>query len=261
MTRIIHIADLHFGAEEPSLVTAFETACEALDPDVIVAAGDFTQAGRKREFDAAAALFDRLDRPAVGAAGNHDAPVYALAERFMRPWRRFERRLGGAVRPSWSDDQTAIETFNTARRAQARLDWSLGVTHAGETEAAIDRLEAASAPVKLLACHHPLIAPGGSQGRANTRRGEETAARLSGVCDLVLTGHLHEAFILPSPRPDTTCWFIGAGTTFSWRVRGEPAGFNQIDIGPDGFEITHWRAVRRDAFAPDAPVRLSRGGS
>ena len=126
MTRLLHIADLHFGDESPALVEAFTTYCRDNPPDAIIATGDFTQAGRRREFDVARAFFDTLDAPIVGAPGNHDVPSYALDHRFITPWQRYDRIVGPVVQRSVITDQIHTETLHTARRAQMRPDWSLG---------------------------------------------------------------------------------------------------------------------------------------
>ncbi|WP_417486122.1 metallophosphoesterase family protein [Maricaulis sp.] len=258
MTRIIHIADLHFGAEDAELVAGFEAACAELEPDLIVAAGDFTQAARWRELDAASALFTRIDRPVVGRPGNHDVPVYVPGERAFRPWRRFERSLGDQVRPSWSGPDVQVETLHTARRAQWRPDWSLGRAAPRDVDAALDAFAAAGAKTRILACHHPLVAPDPADARAATHGGAEAARRLSAACDLVLTGHLHETFVLPSPDPDQTCWFIGTGTTFSRRTRLETASFNLIEIDPEGIRMTRQESDPAGRFGAGRVWELER---
>jgi 3',5'-cyclic AMP phosphodiesterase CpdA len=259
MTRIVHIADLHFGAEDAELVAGFEAACAELDPDLIIAAGDFTQAARRRELDAAAAMFERIGKPVAGRPGNHDVPVYAPAERAFRPWRRFERILGGHVQPHWSNDAMEVASLHTARRAQWRPDWSLGRVASRDLDTALARFDQAGRRARILACHHPLIAPDPADARAATRGGPVAARRLAASCDLVLTGHLHETFVLPSPDPDQTCWFIGTGTTFSRRTRDEAASFNLIEIEADGFRLTRQESDETGTFSAGREWELERG--
>ncbi len=259
MTRIIHIADLHFGAEEPELVAGFERACASLDPALIIAAGDFTQAARWRELRAADAMFGRIGKPVVGRPGNHDVPVYAPLERAMRPWRRYDRTLGKTIGRDWSNEAMQATTLHTARRAQWRPDWSLGRAAERDIDEALASFEEAGPRARVLACHHPLIAPDPADPRAATRNGPAAAARLSPACDLVLTGHLHETFVLPSPDPDQTCWFIGTGTTFSRRTRQETASFNVIDIEEDGFRLTRQVSNEAGDFSTGRVWELERG--
>lgn len=260
MTRILHIADLHFGAEHPALVEAFHDTARALAPDLVIASGDFTQSGRKREFEAAARFFAALEAPVIGMPGNHDTPVRALHERFFRPWRRYHRSLEAEISDRFAGPSVRVECLRTARRAQWQPDWSLGRVSLPDLDTALDRLNAddADQATRILTCHHPLLAPGGARGRARTARAEEAARRSADQCDLVLTGHLHETFAESLERDGRLCWFIGAGTTFSLRTRDEPAAFNCLDLAPDRVEMTPYEARSLDeGFRPAAPRTLA----
>tara|TARA_R110002072_G_scaffold2361_8_gene19662 strand:- start:6283 stop:7074 length:792 start_codon:yes stop_codon:yes gene_type:complete len=228
MTRLIHIADLHFGDESRDLVDAFTEYCLADPPTAVIATGDFTQGGRRREFNAAREFFEGLNVPVIGAPGNHDVPSYALDHRFITPWERFFRLVGSVVSPRLKDQGLHVETLHTARRGQFRLDWSLGRVSKRDLNTLIKSLEETDGATRIAACHHPLLAPDGATGRADTRRGPEAAVALAETCDLVLTGHLHRSFALPIHGENHTCWFVGASTAFSKRTRIEPAGFNEI---------------------------------
>lgn len=242
MTTLFHIADLHFGAEDRDLVDAFVAFCNAAGPDLVVAAGDFTQGGRKSEFESAARFLGALNAPVVGIPGNHDVPSRALHHRFATPWRRYERTIGRVLKAGHRDGRVHVESLRTARRAQWRPDWSLGRIGQPSLAQALDALGDSEAGVRVLTCHHPILAPGGHRGRARTARAERSVSAIARHCDLVLTGHLHETFTLPARGPEHTCWFIGAGTTFSRRTRGEPAGFNGLEIDGETVRITHYVA-------------------
>ena len=123
------------------------------------------------------------------------------------------------------------------------------------TNKMLDLLAERDADLRVLTCHHPILAPGGNRGRARTARAGTSVTTIAEHCDLVLTGHLHETFALPAEGPSHTCWFVGAGTTFSRRTRGEPAGFNVLDISADTIRVTHHVA---DEDRPAFIVRDSR---
>ena len=260
MTRLLHIADLHFGDEDEGLVQAFLSRCAELEPDVVVAAGDFTQSGRRREFQAAARFFSALDAPVVGIPGNHDTPVRALHERFLRPWRRFDRTVGPHVQPRLALPDLQIEGLLSARRAQWQPDWSLGRINPRRLEPVLASLDKADTHVtRALTCHHPILAPGGTRGRARTFGAARALSRIAASCDMVLTGHLHESFALPVRATGQTCWFIGASTTFSRRTRDSAAGFNCIDVEPDGLMLTVYEAdARRPRFNKANSTHLAR---
>ena len=256
MTRLVQISDIHFGAEDAALVEPLSAAINDLAPDIVILTGDVTQYGRRREFSAARAFLDTLDVPLVGAPGNHDTPYFDMAARLTSPWKRFERWLAPRLQPSAEAGRARVEMLPTARGAQARMDWSLGrvrkrdALRAGEALSAHDGL-------KVLAGHHPLVAPGGLKGRAKTTGGAR-AARLiaeAGV-DLYLSGHLHQVFAEAVDRGDgSVCWFVGAGTALSRRTRGEPASFNVIEAGEEP-RLEVWTAGDDPVFEPTQTLRL-----
>ncbi|WP_417495121.1 metallophosphoesterase family protein [Maricaulis sp.] len=256
MTRLVQISDIHFGAEDPALVNPLTDAINTIAPDLVVVTGDVTQYGRRREFNAARAFLDALEPPIVGAPGNHDTPYFDLFARLASPWARFERQLGPRLQPRAAASGVQVEMLPTARGAQARLDWSLGrvreadALEAGEALSGFDGL-------KVLGGHHPLVAPGGLQGRAKTTGGAQAAQLIvqAGI-DLYLSGHLHQVFTEPVERSDgSVCWFVGAGTALSRRTRGEPASFNVIQAGTAP-QLTVWSAGDTPVFAPGEVIML-----
>jgi len=101
-------------------------------------------------------------------------------------------------------------------------------------------------------------------------RGAAAAAMLAaeGV-DIILTGHVHNPFVLPLPGPDAGCYAIGAGT-LSVRTRGTPAGFSQIVVDETRIAVTAlgwtgtrfepaqlWEVARRP---PPQPAAVSPNG-
>ncbi|WBQ13131.1 metallophosphoesterase [Hyphomonadaceae bacterium BL14] len=257
MIRLLHMADLHFGDESQLLVESLSEYCRDNPPDAVIATGDFTQAGRRREFDKARRFFESLNVPVVGAPGNHDVPVYALDHRFVTPWQRFHRLVGPVVSPRLKTGAFHVETLHTARRAQFRLDWSLGRVSRRDVKNLVDRFDPQDDAMRIAACHHPLITPDES-GRGRTQRGPEAATELARHCNLVLTGHLHRTFAVPVISGDSNCWFVGASTAFSGRTRIEPAGFNEIFLEPDRIRLVHHEADTAGRFHPareqDLPV-------
>ena len=122
MTTILHIADLHFGKEDPRLVESLVEEAGRLKPDVVVASGDLTTFGCRREFAQARDLFSRLDAPVVASPGNHDVP-YALngasTGRSARPdpSRRATSRAGWTAQPTTASCAWWSATTPLSRRA------------------------------------------------------------------------------------------------------------------------------------------------
>jgi 3',5'-cyclic AMP phosphodiesterase CpdA len=251
MTRLVHISDLHFGAHDPALVEQFVALSTDLRPDAVVISGDFTQGGRRSEFEAARRFIERLPAPVVVARGNHDAPAWAWHERVIHPWRRMQDTVGTVSAEAWEGARAVVESFSTSPRAQFRLDWSLGQVRRRSLHGALQRLgEADGDKAAVLTCHHPLLAPVGAGRRARTRGAKASLEHVTRRVDLVLSGHLHQAYAVPWPRRDgRTSWFIGASTAFSHRTREEPAGFNVVTIEENIAQLDVFTATEASDFA------------
>jgi 3',5'-cyclic AMP phosphodiesterase CpdA len=248
MGRILHFSDIHFGCENKAAVAAAaefahdRAPAGAPDgaPDLVLVTGDVTQAGRRREFDAAADWLRALPQPVFVVPGNHDTPYWDPIARLFRPWRRYETRIGHpAVDHAFSAPGLAVRGVNTARAAQLRPNWSKGVIDLEQTRRAAEALEAAPpGALRVLACHHPLIEMIGAPMTGDVRRGREAALIFaeSGV-DLIMSGHVHVPFALPIAVGDKCSYAVGAGT-LSLRERGAPAGFNRVDWDADAVHVT-----------------------
>src|SRR5690606_19779541 len=99
MTRILHLSDLHFGLERRSLVETLIDRINAARADLVVVTGDLTHRGRSAQFAQAAAFLRRIEAPLLAVPGNHDIPLYKLADRMLRPWRRWRRAIAENLEP------------------------------------------------------------------------------------------------------------------------------------------------------------------
>ena len=236
---LAHISDLHFGDADEGLLRAAQAALNALQPDCIVATGDITQSGRRREFAAAAAWFDGLESPVVACPGNHDAPVFALHRRFTQPFARFQALNLPAA---WTDAQgrAAIHTFNSARAAQARWNWSHGAYRQDDIAKALAWTKAAAPQGwRILACHHPPRTPKGSPLAAPTKGGPAALRRLEEAPrTLLLCGHVHA----PTAEPAGQARILTAPTLASPRRRGHGNGFRVLRLFPETLTVETWTA-------------------
>lgn len=261
MTRIIHIADLHFGDESAALVEDFLDQLPDLKADVVVVAGDLTQSGSRDEFARAAEFLGQITPQVVLTPGNHDTPVFDLVTRLFRPWRRLQKSVEAVSAPDFANDDIHIESFNSARGVQMRFDWSLGVVSQKMLDAPLAALSESGAATRVLTAHHPILSPQAQSGRARTHRAPEFARTIAEHADLVLTGHLHQQFACPLELPGKRSWFVGASTAFSSRTRDVPAGFNLIEIAQESFCLQPYHAEQVDTsprFRPDAEAYLPR---
>lgn len=244
MTHTIALlADIHFGCEDKQAIEAFAAALPAINPDVVVVAGDLTYRGRRHEFEAAERWLATLKKPIVLAPGNHDVPHYDLFSRFLSPFARYDSHMHDDGVQVFNDETVSIVTVNTARGVQARLNWAHGVISREQAIAAATELKKAEPAVaRMVCCHHPLVVPAGAPIKTSTKGGPEAGAALTAAgVDVVMTGHLHRPFAEPLPFGDRKTWSVGAGT-MSERQRGDPPGFTTLSRTPGAMRMVIWDA-------------------
>ncbi len=239
MTSIIQFADIHFGAEDKSAISALESIINSLEPDVTVICGDITQNGKKKEFLAARDWIRTLPGPKVITPGNHDTPMFGIAQRIFDPFGRFHRIIAPLSEPHFTNKHVCIIPLNTSRGWQTKLDWSLGVVDTTELEKVIGLLQGTgSSTVKMISVHHPFIYPKCSPLQKETENGPKALRRLSEAnIDAVLSGHLHAPYALERQPDETEIMSIGAGT-LSVRRRDCLSSFNHLYIDSDVIKLT-----------------------
>lgn len=95
MARLLHLSDMHFGAQQPRAVVALFALARSLNSGLVVVTGDLTQRARPEQFNAFGAFRERM--PAAHwlvVPGNHDLPWWPLNERLRDPHHRFFAATG-----------------------------------------------------------------------------------------------------------------------------------------------------------------------
>lgn len=256
MVKIAHISDLHFGRINPAALEALSDALLNAKPDLTVVTGDLTQSGRKREFIEAGTFLRSLEGRFIAVPGNHDAPVYNPALRFLSPWRRYEKHIGDASIQCVAVGEASVIGVNSARRAQPRLNWSYGRLSSSviEASAQLASREAQAGREVLLALHHPVALGANKAGSRIVSNGEHALNRFaaSGV-GAILSGHVHVAAAAPLAATDDRILSIQAGTAVSTRERGEKASFGVLDVNKGEIRIETWR-LEDAGFQPETSI-------
>jgi 3',5'-cyclic AMP phosphodiesterase CpdA len=231
MTRLFHVSDVHFGAEDPTAIAWFDALVKAERPDAVVMTGDLTMRARSKQFSAAAAWLQGLGVPVTVEVGNHDLPYFNPWKRFVTPYHRYQVVERLAERPLKLDG-IAIVPLKTTARVHWRLDWSKGHIAKNALAATLDRIAALPPGTTILvACHHPLIGSG-------TRGGDDALVALAGAgVSAVLSGHVHDPFDLHRTVAGHPIRLIGAGT-LSERLRGSPPSFNEIVVEDGALSVS-----------------------
>lgn len=239
MTSILHFADIHFGVEDRDALAKLDATIDRLEPDVSVISGDITQTGSEEEFHRAARWIEGLNGPKIITAGNHDTPMFGIVDRVIKPFDRYADYIDPLDAGIYEDDQVIIQSMNTARGVQMKLDWSVGVVDLDELDARIARFgESDWHKLRLLNVHHPFIYPPESPLQKITDNGPEGLKRLAdGHCDIVLSGHVHVPFVVERKPGGSELLSVSSGTLSTRRRDNNPA-FNHIAIDDDELIIT-----------------------
>lgn len=258
MTVILHASDLHFGKANPDTVESFFLEIERQKPDLVVLSGDFTQIGSKSEFIQARTFIERITAPVFTVPGNHDIPRFQTWQRLTDPMRRYRTYISPLPDTVHEDDDVYIVGINTARPIVPHWNWANGMISQNQVDFVRRQFShAAREKVKIFVCHHPLInvqnAPidtvvWGSTDLMHVLDDEQV--------DIVLTGHIHHASILPH-RDTRGPVMIGASSATSTRLRKQGNGYNIIRLYPEkiDIELIHWDGAAYSVFESLSVVR------
>ncbi|MDP9120901.1 MAG: metallophosphoesterase [Acidobacteriota bacterium] len=247
MRKLFHISDVHFGRPHlPRVSRGVLEFVERRQPDLVVISGDLTQRAKPEEFRQARAWVDRIPVPTLVVPGNHDVPMYRVWERAFDPFGAYRKFFSSELEPVYRDPELLVVGVNTA------FNWTIKDGRIPLRRLLEVRKILTSVPesvCKIVVAHHHLIPPPnfGSQ-RVLANAWEAIDLFSSAGVGLILSGHLHQAYIgsseefYPKGRPPVV--ILHAGTTTSSRGRGgerERNTCNWIEVGRHSLSISHCR--------------------
>lgn len=247
MRTIFHISDVHFGPPHlPAVADGVLAFIEQRRPDVVVLSGDLTQRAKPEQFQAARRFVDRIPVPTLVVPGNHDVPLYRVWERIFQPFGAYRRHFSEELEPVYRDDGLIIVGINTA------FNWTLkdGRIQLARLLEVGDLLSSVPESVfKVVVAHHHLIPPPNFGTQTVLSNAYEAIDLFSSVgVDLILSGHLHQAYIgnseefYPKGRPPVV--ILHSGTTTSNRGRAgerERNTCNWIQLDESSMIVSHYR--------------------
>jgi Icc protein len=243
--RLAQISDIHCGTGSFSddVMESIVDRITAMQPDLVVVAGDLSTDGYDWEFEEAKGWLDKIELPKVFIPGNHDARNvgYVHFERYFGPrqWRH---------RQAFDDER--------GERLQATGFTVVGVDSSepdiNDGEVGIDRYgwigEQYDEPndIRVFVVHHHLVSIPGSGRERNivTDAGDLLAHLIHLDVDLILSGHKHVPFFWGL----NGMLICNSGTATTKRVRGlAPPSWNEIIIDASTIKVyTHYTDRRRE---------------
>ena len=227
MPSFVHISDLHFGREQAEVIAAWFKTTAQIQPDLVIISGDLTQRATDEEYIAAQQFLAQLQWPYFTIPGNHDMSATDWPERFLSPWKKWEKYINPATEPVLKQAGYSVVGVNTARAAGFYFDWSRGQISKKQIKQVQEKFAATSEQdLRLVVAHHPFWLPEQSEYRDLVEQRDHAleAFHFAGV-DLILSGHVH----LPYTQVLQVVLIVHAGTAFSSRlVAGQANSFNVI---------------------------------
>jgi predicted phosphodiesterase len=224
-------------------------------PDFVVVSGDLTQRAKPEQFRQARAFVDRIPVPSLVVPGNHDVPLYRVWERIFDPYGAYKKYFSPELEPVYQDDEMLVVGINTAHGWTIK-DGRITLRRLLEVEKILRSVP--DAVCKVVVAHHHLIPPpnfGTQRVLANAYEAIDLFS--SAGVDLILSGHLHQAYIgnseefYPKGRPPVV--ILHSGTTTSNRGRAgerERNTCNWIQVDGRSMVVSHFRWHRElDRFA------------
>ena len=271
MLTVLHISDLHFGPFYlPAIGESLLRIAPALEADVIVASGDFTQRAKPEQFAQAREFLAKLPPlPLIVTPGNHDVPLYRFIERMFRPYDNYMEYVSPNLDVAHRVKNAIFVSLNSAAPYQAITN---GRIHRRQLEWAAQQFdEETRSMIRIIVAHHH-FAPSPDyehqEVMPKARRALDLFVRHR--VDMILGGHLHRAYIGNSldvyPGEDREHGIIIAqcGTTTSRRGRvreREKNSFNLITITDATIHITHYMHFDdAGGFAPVSRHEFPRPG-
>jgi 3',5'-cyclic-AMP phosphodiesterase len=243
--RIAHISDIHAGEVtfQANLMARIVDDINAMQPDVVVVAGDLTAAGYEHEYMAAAAILSQIEPPKVIIPGNHDSRNVGwihFERYFGNRFSRFRREFGPERAERLKADGFTIVGVDSSepdldegRVGRDRYNWILS-----QFDDPYD--------IKIFAVHHHLVSiPGTGRERNIITDAGDLLAHLTTIdIDLVLSGHKHVPFFWGL----NGMLIANSGTCATTRLRGlTPSSWNEVEIDASTIKVfLHYPDGRRE---------------
>jgi 3',5'-cyclic AMP phosphodiesterase CpdA len=239
MRTLVHLSDMHFGKFDTACIEPMLAALRAINPNLIIISGDFTQRARVTEYKDAAHLV---------IPGNHDIrPLFSPIARITDPFDRYKHYISDNLEPGYVDEEVAVASVNTVR-AHAIKDGRVNKRQIDKLSRWFKRVD--NNKLKIVVTHHPFDMPFVYKTETKNykykksrlaRRAKMAVHTLAEVgIDMYLSGHYHQSSAGETAHrykiENYSAISVRAGTV-SLRQRGEEQSFNLIFTDKDTVRI------------------------
>jgi len=275
-TRILHLSDVHFGRPHVSAhVASAEAFAAAGSFDAIVVSGDVSQRARRREFEQARGLLQRLGAiaPVLVVPGNHDAAWWfaplglgrtSMIHAGYRKW------INADLEPTLHVPGATIVglcsapgvRLHTLTKRPRDLSVKGALTNAQLDDARRRFAAAPAGDLKVLVVHHNVVPGELSQRWGLTKHDAMLDAIVATGADVVLSGHDHQEKIQHVQR-DGGQFVASTAGTLSNRSRGaRPSSVVTVVADERSLEVTPYVYDQSDGlFNAAVGTRVPRIGS
>ncbi len=252
MSLILHASDLHFGKADDLVVAAFLNEIEKRKPDLVILSGDFTQVGSREEFKQAAEFIKKIQAPVFTVPGNHDIPRFEWIKRFFDPMKNYRDFIAPMPDNVYEGDDVFVVGINTARPFVPHWNWANGMVSQTQVHDTHNHFRGAdNGKVRIFVCHHPLINVENVPIDTIVWGSTDLLFALEDQhVDLILTGHVHHASVLPQVEGHSGPVMVGSASATSTRLRNQKNGYNLIHIEKTVIrvQLIHWDGVGHTPF-------------
>ena len=192
----------------------------------------------------------------VGAASNHDVPLYRVWERWLQPRRSYSEQFGTPQPAVYEYAGTRIVTLDST---DPYVRFSGGRVTRRQLVRCVELLnQPGESRHRVLVLHHNLVSPPGTGTHKPIADAQHVLDQLAQAhVDVVLSGHLHHAFVVntldiyPGANRSRGTLVCNCGTTTARRGRSyerEKNSFNLLSFESTGaITVEHWVYFSADA--------------
>ncbi|MEB3766143.1 metallophosphoesterase family protein [Acinetobacter sp. MD2] len=230
---LLHLSDLHFGAEQSECLVAIEHFCRQHPIEAVAVSGDLTQRARFIQFFKCKQFLERLNLPYLVVPGNHDIPLYHVWHRMLSPFARYKAFFGETEAILETEHYFLMGVNSIRRRHHTKGHISLTQIQY------IDEIlkQAPAHKLKIIVVHQPFYAsaqaPHGLKDCPVLGRMALQVWSKNGLSAL-LHGHLHQTAVydlnqIYQLQQNHPILEVHAGTSTSVRLRSQqPNSFNVL---------------------------------